>query len=109
MQEVMLDADGGAERTQRGADRDDQVLPAGRAAAAGYAGVGDPRRLWRGAPAQAAADPGADRGRRGAGRRDLGHPAQIDDASVTEHRMLGTVQYALGPHVEPPTGPDPDW
>src|ERR1700734_726954 len=34
---------------------------------------------------------------------------QIDDASVTEHRMLGTVQYALGPHVEPPTGPDPDW
>ncbi len=32
----------------------------------------------------------------------------IDDESMGTHDLLGTAQYALGPHIEPPAD-DPDW
>ena len=33
----------------------------------------------------------------------------VDDESVGLHEVLGAVQYALGPHLAPPGGQDPDW
>jgi DNA-binding transcriptional MerR regulator len=35
--------------------------------------------------------------------------AAVDDESASPHVMLGTVQYALGPHPAPPAAGDPDW
>lgn len=33
----------------------------------------------------------------------------VDDTSVSQHEMLGTVQYSLGPRLAPPESADPDW
>ena len=35
--------------------------------------------------------------------------AAVDDRSVGVHRMLGAVQYALGPHLAPPADGNPYW
>lgn len=35
--------------------------------------------------------------------------AAVDDESASLHEVLGAVQYALGPHLAPPAGQDPDW
>ncbi len=35
--------------------------------------------------------------------------AAVDDESVSLHEVLGAVQYALGPHLDPPADEDPSW